>query len=298
MASRRGFLGKVGLGAAAAFAGCTGAPPWRARGRLKQSVAGWCFLHQGPRWDVETLARTAARLGCVALELVDPEHWRTLSRYGLVCAATKSHGFVRGMNNPRHWPECHAKLRRAIDVTAAAGFPNVMTFTGMSDTSAEPQGSRVGERAGIDNCVRGYKEIVGVAERANVTLILEPLNTRDGAPMKGHPGYLGDHVDECAEIVRRVGSPALRLLFDVYHVQIMDGDLIRRIRELRELIAHVQIAGCPGRGPLGEDQEIRYGAVMQALVDVGYEGYVGHEWIATGDAARQLAEAVRICDRG
>ena len=146
-----------------------------------------------------------------------------MRRYGLICAATKSHTFVRGMNNRGHWPECHAKLRTAIEATSAAGFPNVMTFTGMSDTSGEPGGSRVEPEEGIDNCVRGYRAIVGVAERANVTLILEPLNTRDATPMKGHPGYLGDHVEECMEIIRRVGSPALALLFDVYHVQIMDS---------------------------------------------------------------------------
>ena len=252
-------------------------------------------MNQGPRWDVETLARQAAKVGCGALELIDPAHWGLLRRYGLICAATKSHTFVRGMNNPRHWPECHEKLREAIEATSAAGFPNVMTFTGLLDTTGEPNGSRVAEDEGLENCIRGYKEIVAVAERAGVTLILEPLNTRDATPMKGHPGYLGDHVDECVEIIRRVGSPALKLLFDVYHVQIMDGDLIRRIRELHELIAHVQVAGCPGRGPLGSDQEINYGAVMRALADVGYDGYVGHEWIATGNAERQLAEAVRIC---
>jgi hydroxypyruvate isomerase len=252
-------------------------------------------MNQGPRWDIETLAHNAATLGCQALELVDPKHWDVLSRHGLICAATKSHTFVRGMNNPGHWPECHAKLRTAIGATSAAGFPNVMTFTGLMDTSKEPNGSVVGSRQGIDNCVRAYKEIVGLAERSKVTLILEPLNTRDAAPMKGHPGYLGDHVDECAEIIRRVGSPSLKLLFDVYHIQIMDGDLIRRIRELRESIAHVQVAGCPGRGPLGLDQEIQYAAVMRAFADIGYDGYIGHEWIATGDADAQLAEAVGIC---
>ncbi len=296
--TRRSFLRRLGvLSAAAAAAGCTslvgrGSPG----GRQKQSVAGWCFMNQGPKWSLETLAHTASELGCGALELVDVEHWDVLRRHGLVCAATKSHSFVRGMNNEGHWAECHSKLRTAIEATSAAGFPNVMTFTGFSDTSGEPGGSKVGDREGIDNCVRAYKEIVGEAERAKVTLVLEPLNTRDAMPMKGHPGYQGDHVDECMEIIRRVSSPSLRLLFDVYHVQIMDGDLIRRIRELREYIAHVQIAGCPGRGPLGADQEINYSAVIRAFAEIGYDGYIGHEWIATGDAFKQLSAAVEICD--
>lgn len=296
---RRTFLRRLGpaCGAAALIgAGCASGPTAAPTpGGLKQAVAAWCFQARGPRWDLETLARTARDLGCEALELVDPEHWPLLRRYGLVCAASRSHGFVRGMNNPAHWPECHAKLTAAIEATSAAGFPNVMTFTGFLDTSDQPGGSKVGESEGIDNCVEGYKRIVGLAERADVTLILEPLNTRDATPMHGHPGYHGDHVDECMEIIRRVGSPALRLLFDVYHVQIMDGDLIRRIRSLGDAIAHVQVAGNPGRGPLGADQEINYGAVMQAFADVGYEGYIGHEWISTGDARAQLAEAVSIC---
>jgi len=274
--------------------GCL-AMPGSKGGKLKQSIAGWCFMNQGPKWNIETLARTAKELGCAALELVDPKHWDVLRAHGLICAATKSHGFVRGMNNRKHWPECHAQLRTAIEASATAGFPNVMTFTGFADTSKEQDGSVVQPDEGLDNCVEGYKRIVRVAEEAKVTLILEPLNSRDPAPMKGHPGYQGDHVGECMEIIRRVDSPALKLLFDVYHVQIMDGDLIRRIRTLGDSIAHVQVAGNPGRGPLGADQEINYAAVMKAFAETGYQGYIGHEWIATGDARAQLVEAVSIC---
>ncbi len=292
--TRRTFLSRLGAaGASSLLAGC--AFPRPASHGLRQSIAAWCFVNQGPKWSVETLVRTAADLGCASVELVDPEHWPLLRRHGLICAATKSHTFVRGMCNPVHWPECHEKLRAAIEVTAAAGFPNVMTFTGMIDTSNEPNGSCVDPERAIDHCVDGYRQIVGAAERANVTLVLEPLNTRDATPMRGHPGYLGDHVDECMEIIRRVGSPALKLLFDVYHIQIMDGDLVRRIRDLGDAIGHVQVAGCPGRGPLGASQEIRYATVTRALVDAGYTGYIGHEWIAEADARTHLAEAVRIC---
>ena len=283
------------LGAACATTGATGRGE-AAGGQLPQSLAAWCFVNNGPRWDVESLARSAAELGCTAVELVDVEHWDVLARYGLVCAATKSHTFVRGMCHRGHWPECHAKLSEAIAATAAAGFPNVMTFTGMADTTGEPNGGAVAPDEGLENCVEGYRRIVGEAERAGVALVLEPLNTRDPAPMKGHPGYLGNHVDLCAEIVRRVDSPALRLLFDVYHVQVMDGDLCRRISELGERIAHVQVAGCPGRGPLGADQEIHYPAVMRALVDAGYRGYVGHEWIPSGgDVMAELRASLRAC---
>ena len=294
--SRRAFLRDLGIASAAAsLPACNVLSPTQLSDNRNQSIAGWCFLNQGPRWKIETLIAAASKLGCGALELVDPTHWPLMKRHGLVCAATKSHTFVRGMNNPKHWAECHTKLRTAIEATAAANYPNVMTFTGLLDTSKEKGGSRVDPDAGIRNCIQGYKKIVGTAERAGVTLVLEPLNTRDARPMKGHPGYLGDHVDECMEIIRSVGSPALKLLFDVYHIQVMDGDLIRRIRELGEFIAHVQVAGCPDRGPLDNNQEIFYPAVMRALADVGYNGFVGHEWIPTGDAHAQLAASVNAC---
>lgn len=295
--TRRHLLEATALGAAAALTGCkslaAGAAP--AAGRLRQSVAGWCFLNQGPRWDVATLVKTAAEFGCHAVELVDPEHWDLVRQHGLICAATRSHTFVRGMCQRGHWDECHAQLRSAIETTGAAGFPNVMTFTGMADTSTEPGGGVVTLEEGIENCVAGYRQIVAEAERAGVTMVLEPLNTRDSTPMKGHPGYLGAHLDTCLEIVRRVNSPALRILFDVYHVQIMDGDLVRRLRENLEWIGHVQMAGCPGRGPLDGSQEIHYPAVMRALAELGYDGYVGHEWIATGDAHEQLRRSIAAC---
>lgn len=301
--TRRDFLttaGAAAIGSAALGVGCT--TPARAadsvmrKGEVKQAIARWCFVDQGPRWSLEELCRVAHRLGCGALELVPPEHWATLQQHDLICAATPSHGFVRGMNNPGHHDECLTKLRAAIEATGAAGFPNVMTFTGFADTSSEPNGGAVSPEEGLENCVAGYRKIVGLAEQHGVTLVLEQLNTRDAAPMKGHPGYQGDHFDYCLEIVRRVDSPALRLLFDAYHVQIMDGDLIRRIRASIDWIGHVQVAGNPGRGPLGQEQEINYPAVIKALTAAGYRGWVAHEFIPTDDPHGQLVEATDLCD--
>ena len=122
------------------------------------------------------------------------------------------------------------------------------------------------------------------------------LNSRVDVEMKGHPGYQGDHVDYCMEIIRRVGSPRLKLLFDVYHVQIMDGDLITRINECREWIGHVHVAGNPGRNELDDTQEINYKPVMEALVKTGYSGYVGQEFLPTGDPLEALRQAVTLCD--
>lgn len=303
----RGGVGLAAAGLAASLPGCRSAGARAGereeRGRIKQVVANWCFTGKaGPQpWTKQQLIDNTIRLGLPGVELMQPEDWPTLKERGLVCAATPSHPFVHGMNNTGLHEETIAKLTAAIKATAAAGFPNVMTFTGMADTSqgsafAHPKGGKVTADQGMANCIKGYQQIAPLAADLGVQMVIEPLNSRATENMRGHPGYQGDHVDYCAKIVREVDSPGLRLLFDVYHVQIMDGDLVRRIHDNKDIIGHVQIAGNPGRGPIGEDQEINYRAVMQAFVDIGYEGYVGHEWIPTGQPFEQLKEAVGICD--
>lgn len=265
-------------------------------GNIKQVIAAWPFMNTGPKWAAEEFVAQVVKLGVSGVELFPVEHWDMLKKNDLVCAATKSHTFVRGMNNLNHHAECIEQLEKAIDATSAAGFPNVMTFTGLADTSQEKNGSIVSTEEAKQNCITGYKKIVGLAERKNVTLILEPLNTKKTENMKGHPGYSGDHVDYCIEIIKAVSSPSLKLLFDVYHIQIMDGDIIRHIGELQEYIGHVQIAGVPGRNEIGYEQEINYKAVMKALLKNNFNGYVGHEWIPSKDAVIGLQEAVSICD--
>jgi hydroxypyruvate isomerase len=270
------------------------------RARFKPALTRWCLHNLAEHWSVEKICRTAVELGVPALEVVPIEDFPLLKRYGLVSALTNSHMFVRGMNNPLHWDECLSKMEAAIDANSEMGFPNVVTFTGFADTTVPEEGagpgSIVSREEGIRNCVEGYKKIVGYAEKKHVTLCLEPLNSRDGADMKGHPGYQGDHIDYCLEVIEKVRSPALTLLFDVYHIQIMDGDLIRRISDLRGKIGHVQVAGVPGRGEIGADQEINYPPVMRALADIGYEGYVGLEFIPTRDALSSVREALAVLD--
>jgi hydroxypyruvate isomerase len=297
--SRRDALasaGAAGAAAAAVWAGPGLAAPQPSapsggkvvkNGRLKQSVIHWCFKDH---WDVEKMAVVAADLGCASVELIPPEHWPVLKKHGLVCAIAGSHGFVKGMNNPANQEQCLATLAKQIDACAAAGFSSVITFTGMR----EPH---IPDDVGAKNCVEGYKKIVGLAEKKRVTLCLEHLNSRVSThPMKGHPGYQGDHIDYCADIVKRVGSPRLKLLFDIYHVQIMDGDVISRIRQHKDIIGHIHTAGVPGRGELDAKQEINYPAVMEALVEVGYPGYVGQEFIPTRDPLAGLRQAVEVCD--
>lgn len=256
-------------------------------GRLRQSLVHWCYKDH---WqDVEQFAGVAKDLGCHSVELIDPQHWPVLKKHGLSCAIAGSHGFVKGFNNPKHWPECIEILTRRIDACADAGFPSVITFTGMR----EPQ---IPDDVGASNCVEGYKKIIGHAEKKKVTMCLEMLNSRVSThPMKGHPGYQGDHTDYCIDIIKRVGSPRLKLLFDVYHVQIMDGDVIARLRQHKDYIGHVHTAGVPGRGELDDKQEVNYRAVMQALSDAGFRDYVGQEFIPTRDPLEGLRQACELC---
>ena len=259
-------------------------------GRLKQSVVHWCFSNFGEKWDIDRTCQVAKQLGCGSVELVPTEVWPTLKKHGLINACVPSHGFKIGMNDPKDWPHCLKILEERIDLAADAGFPNVITFTGYRKEG-------IPDDVGAENCVKGWKQIVGHAEKKKVTLVLEMLNSRVTThEMKGHPGYQGDHTDYCVDIIKRVGSERMKLLFDVYHVQIMDGDVIARIRQHKDYIGHVHTAGNPGRGELDASQEINYPPIMQALVDVGYKGYVGQEFIPTREPLAGLRQAVEVCD--
>ncbi len=260
-------------------------------GRIKQSIVYWCFEKY---WNMDQAAKVAKDLGCESIELVAPQFFPTLKQYGLTCAIgtvdmSPEPPFVKGFNNPKYREKVVKATTDAIDACAAFGCRNVISFTGMREGIPDDQGA--------DNCVEGYKQIVGYAEKKGVTLCLEMLNSRVSThPMKGHPGYQGDHTDYCIEIIKRVGSPSLKLLFDIYHVQIMDGDVISRIRQHRDFIAHVHTAGNPGRGELDDKQEINYPPIMQALLEIGYKGHVGQEFIPTRDPLDGLRHAVALCD--
>ena len=261
--------------------------PVATKGRIQQSLVHWCYA---PHWkSFDELCQTAVRLGCKSIELCDPEHWPTLKKHGLTCAISGSHGFPKGFNNPGEWEECTRVLKQRIDQCVDFGVKRVITFTGMSHGLSKEEGA--------ENFVKGIKEAVAHAEKQKVDLCLEMLNTRDDShPMKGHPGYQGDDMEYCIGLINKVGSPRLKVLFDIYHVQIMHGDVIRRIRQHKEHIGHIHTAGNPGRGELDPMQEINYPACMHALLDVGYDGYVGQEFIPTRDAWTGLKEAVSQCD--
>ncbi len=255
-----------------------------ARSRIQQSIVQWCFQKH---WKLEQTCQAAQKLGCLSVELIPPSEWPMLKKYGLVCAIAQSHWFDKGMNNPKYHDMCIEKIRTAIDASAAGGCPSVITFTGFRED--------IPDDVGLKNCVAGFKKIIGYAEQKKINLCLEMLNSRVPEEMKGHPGYQGDHTDYCIDIIKQVGSPRMKLLFDIYHVQIMDGDIIARIRKYAEYIGHVHTAGNPGRAELDDRQEINYPPIMKALLEVGYKGYVGQEFIPTREPFQGLKEAVTLC---
>jgi hydroxypyruvate isomerase len=306
--SRRSVLGgALAAGAAGALAAIDPATVQAesegvVNGRIKQSIVYWCFNAMGDKWDVEKTCQVAKQLGCASIEIIGPEHWGTLKQYGLTCALAPNGmpgaPFMKGFNNPAYHDEVITTTKKTIDACADAGFPAVIAFTGYKWRNAEdPTSGEISREEGAANCIAGLKKIIPYAEKKGVTICLEHLNTRDSThPMKGHPGYQGDDVDYVVDILRKVDSPRMKLLFDIYHVQIMNGDVIRRIGQMKDIIGHVHTAGNPGRGELDDQQEILFPAIMRKLLEIGYDGYVGQEFIPTRDPLAGLKQAVKLCD--
>lgn len=257
------------------------------RGRIRQSIMGWTF---NPMPTPE-LARLCRDIGLVAMEGIGREHYPLVRELGLEISLGGSHGFAKGPCNRAHHAEVIRELREGIDVAVKFGCQKVITFTGMRDAG-------LSDAEMTDNCLAAWKQVIGYAEEKGVTLCLEHLNSRDGThPMKGHPGYFGDHIDFCAELVKGMNSPHFKLLFDIYHVAIMDGDVIRRLRQHKDIIGHIHTAGVPGRGELDDTQEVNYPAVMRTLLEIGYTGFVAQEFIPTWpDRALALRHAAKVCD--
>ncbi len=272
------------------------------KGRIKQSLVFWCFNLMGEKWDMEKTCQVATQLGCKSIELVGPEHWDTIKKHGLTCAiagnGVSGPPFMRGLNNLDYHDEVLAATSKRIEECGAAGIPAVIAFTGYKWRKAEdPKSGEISADEGFKNCVAGLKKLMPLAEKHKVNVCIEHLNSRDDShPMKGHPGYQGDDIDYVCNIARAVGSPRMKVLFDIYHVQIMNGDVIRRIEQCKDVIGHIHTAGNPGRCELDENQEIQYPPIMRKLLDIGYQGYVGQEFIPTRDPLAGLQQAVRLCD--
>ncbi len=305
--SRRAALGLTAAAVGAAtLPGCTtpvsDGGKAITRGQIKQSIVYWCFHSFGEKWDIDTMCRKARSLGCVSIELCSSKHYPVLKKHGLISAiapnGVSGRAFMKGLNNTDFHKEIFEGTRKNIDACSEFGFPNVIAFNGYKwRDPANPKSGEISLEEGAKNVISGLKELARYGEKKNVTINIEMLNTRDdSSPSHGHPGYQGDDMDYVADIVKAVGSERVKILFDIYHVQIMNGDVIRRLKQYKDLIGHIHTAGNPGRGELDDTQEIHYPGCMKALLDIGYTGYVGQEFIPTRDAYQGLHEACHLCD--
>jgi hydroxypyruvate isomerase len=286
--SRRRFLGAsaASLAALASAARLSAAPAAArpespAQGRLRQSVCRWTLPGTLP----EVCGRLR-ELGLPAIDLLYPEEWETARASGLTCSmgyASRRSAFIEnGFNDPQLHDMLIAELATAMPLAARAGVPNLIAMFGNRRGRSDAEG--------IANCVAGLSKVAPLAEQHGVTVCVELLNSKID-----HPDYQGDHTAFGAAVMEKVGSPRVRLLYDIYHMQIMEGDVIRTIRDHRQWIGHFHTGGVPGRHDIDDSQELNYHAVATAIADTGFGGYVAHEFKAKGEPYAALAAAFRIC---
>jgi hydroxypyruvate isomerase len=257
-------------------------------GRIRQSIMGWCFRDH---FNAIELAKHCKAIGFVGMEGIPRDAYLEVKKLGLDISLVSSHGFAKGPCNPENHDEVVTKLNEAIDAAIEINCPSVITFTGMRFDGMD-------DEKAAQNCIDTWKEVLPKAEKAGITLVLEHLNSRDDShPMKGHPGYFGDDVDFCVDLINQIGSPNFKLLFDIYHVSVMNGDVIRRIRQYKDLIGHYHTAGNPGRAEMDDTQELNYPPILKEIVKTGYKGFVAQEFIPTwNDPVTALRHAAQLCD--
>jgi hydroxypyruvate isomerase len=256
------------------------APP---TGRLKQSVSYWPYS----KTPLADFAREASKIGLRAIDLLQPEEWPMVRDAGLICSMgypTKRRDFLSsGFNDPSKHDMLIEELERTLPLAAAAGVPNVIAMFGNRAGRSDEEGA--------ENCIKGLSRIKASAERHGITVCVELLNSK-----VDHQDYMGDHTAFGVKVMEGVGSPRVKLLYDIYHMQIMEGDVIRTIRDHFAHMGHFHTGGVPGRHELDDTQELNYRAVCRAIVDLGFLGYVAHEFVPTRDPLTSLREAVVLCD--
>ena len=252
------------------------------KGRIKQAICGGCLRRSG--LDMEQTVALIAKMGLVGMDFVGQKDWPILKKHGLVATIVGGAGSIRrGLNDKSMHARFLDDFHRNIKAAAEHKWRNVICMAG------DRKG--ISDEEGMDNCHAILTEAVKIAEDHEVTICMELLNSK-----VDHPGYMCDKSEWGFELCRRVDSTRFKMLYDIYHMQIMEGDLIATIKKNIRHIGHFHTAGVPGRHELDENQEIYYPAVMRAIVETGYDGYVAHEYTPTRDAVRSLTQAVQTCD--
>ena len=252
----------------------------RQTGRLKLSVSRWCY----GKIPLDDLCVAGRAMGYKAIDLLDEKDWATPAKYGMTCAMANGFGQIPvGFNTVANHDKLVADATRMIPRAAAAGVPNIVCFSGNR--------RGISDEEGIANCIAGLKRITPLAEQHGVTLCLELLNSK-----VDHRDYHADHTEWAVKVVEGVSSPRLKLLYDIYHMQIMDGDIIATVRRHFRHIAHFHTGGVPGRNEIDETQELNYRAVMEAIASLGFTGYVAQEFVPKRDPLTSLRQAFDICD--
>ncbi|MFN5102499.1 MAG: hydroxypyruvate isomerase family protein [Planctomycetota bacterium] len=278
-----GALGTATLGSGAASGalqvGADEKPADAKAGRLNQSLCKWCY---DKNLSLEELCVHAKKMGLVGIDLLGPKDFETLKKHGLVCTMVTSHKLTDGLCDPKYWDEALRIINESIEAASSAGFRNVICFSGNA--------RGIDRKTGMKNCAEALRKIVSVAEKKKVILNMELLNSR-----VDHADYMCDLSAWGIELCKQVASDHFKLLYDIYHMQIMEGDIIRSIQSNHKYFGHYHTGGNPGRHEIDHTQEIYYPPIAKAIAESGFDGYVAHEFLPTGDTLESLSQAVKIC---
>ncbi len=255
--------------------------PVQRKGRIKQSVSRWCYKET----PLDQLCVYASQIGLKAIDLLNPEDYEVPRRYGLVCSMGYAGGgeIVSALNRVENHARIEEGFRKYIPLAAKAGVPNVITFSGNRDGMSDQEGAK--------NTIAGLNRVKKIAEDNGVVICMELLNSK-----VNHKDYMCDHTAWGVQVMEAVNSPHVKLLYDIYHMQIMEGDLIATIQQNIQWLGHFHTGGVPGRHELDGTQEVQWDGVMRGIAANNFQGYVAHEFVPARDPLISLRQAVELCD--
>lgn len=251
------------------------------KGRIKQSVSRWCYS----KIPMPEFCAAVKSMGMVGIDLLDPNEWDIVKEHGLICTMANGPGSIeKGWNDQSNHKQLITNAEKRLHEVASAGLPNMIVFSGNR--------GKIDDKEGLKNCVSGLMEILPLAEQLGVNVIMELLNSK-----RDHKNYMFDHTAWGVELAKRLGSPRFKILYDIYHAQIMEGDIIQTLRDNIQYIGHIHTGGVPGRNDIDETQELNYRRICEVLVELNYTGFLAHEFVPkNSDPLLSLKRAFEICD--